>query len=64
MFQNWEPLLRQWRARNALLAALLSMQEKGATFAGYFQRRRTAPKRHTSFREYFDHRGADRQEGQ
>jgi len=39
MFTNWEPLVRQWRARNALLSALLSMQEKGATFAGYSQRR-------------------------
>jgi len=58
MFTNWEPLVRQWRARNALLAVLLSVSRKRSTFAGHFQQPTRSPRRHTSFREYFDHRGA------
>jgi hypothetical protein len=47
MFQNLEPLVRQWRVRNILLRALTEakapQQQKEHTFVGYFARRGDGP---------------------
>jgi hypothetical protein len=67
IFENWAPLLRQWRVRNVLLAALLKTTpytdrwaSVAGTFAAGFRRRaiRRPSRKYATFADYFNRRAA------